>query len=338
MRTSLTRRLVGSLIALMGAACAPEVGGVPTGPLAALQQEQDDESPRYSDWSAPVNLGPAVNSKLADMNPAASKGGRSLYFARGGSPGTFDIWVSQRADANDPWGPAQDVGPAVNSDGGDNSPALSPDGHRLFFNSTRPGGFGGQDLCVARRRDKRDDFGWSAPVNLGRAVNTGANEVQMALVEHDATGRITLYFASNRPGGLGDNDIYASTIFPDGTLGPPVLVAELSTSADDTPGDIRPDGLEMFIASDRPGTLGGQDLWVAVRASPAEPWSTPVNLGPVINTTFNEGGAALSHDGTTLYFHSTANLPGATGPCFGDLGPCVFDVYVTTRSKLDRDP
>ena len=57
-------------------------------------------------------------------------------------------------------------------------------------------------------------------------------------------------------------------------------------------------------------------------------------LGPVVNTAFVDGSPALSHDGTALYFHSTANRPGRLGPCFGDLGPCVFDIYVTTRSGI----
>lgn len=291
----------------------------------------------FTAWTAPVNLGPGVNvAGSADMNPGLSKNGLSLYLARGGL-GTFDIWVAQRGGPDEPWAAVQDLGSTVNSPEGDNSPALSPDGHRLFFNSTRPGGFGGQDLYVARRRDKRDDFGWGVPVNLGSAVNSSANEVQAVLMEDEATETVILYFGSNRPGGLGGSDIYASTLLPDDTFGPPVLVAELSTPFDDNPGDIRKDGLEIFIGSNRPGTIGGIDLWVAVRASPSDPWSTPVNLGPALNTTFNDEGAALSRDGTTLYFHSNANLPGALGPCSGAPGPCFFDIYTTTRSRV-RDP
>jgi hypothetical protein len=89
----------------------------------------------------------------------------------------------------------------------------------------------------------------------------------------------------------------------------------------------------MFLASDRPGTLGAIDLWVATRAKTSDPWSAPVNLGPVVNTTLIDARPALSFDGTTLYFQSTR--PGAVG-CTSPTGPCVFDLWVTTRSRLDE--
>lgn len=63
--------------------------GLAAFPLAA--------APRYSEWSAPQNLGPTVNSPFSELGPAISKDGLSLYFAsnRPGGSGAFDIWVSQ---------------------------------------------------------------------------------------------------------------------------------------------------------------------------------------------------------------------------------------------------
>src|SRR3989454_12066510 len=72
-----------------------------------------------------------------------------------------------------------------------------------------------------------------------------------------------------------------------------------------------------------PGGVGGQDLWVATRATTADPWSTPVNLGPTVNSTAFDGAPALSFDGTTLYFFSE-RLGG-----FGER-----ELYVTTRARL----
>jgi hypothetical protein len=313
---------LAQMCALPVLACQGDSTGAPVAPLTA-------DVIQFTEWSAPVNLGSAVNAAgIAEQNPTVSKDGLSLFLARGGL-GSFDIVVAQRDSREEPWGAAQDV---------EQAPDLSPDGHRLYLQSTRPGGMGGSDLYVARRHDKRDDFGWGVPVNLGSTVNSSAAEVQPAVVDDDVTGIVTLYFASNRPGGLGGFDIYVSTLLPDETFGPPLLVAEPSSPFDDRLADIRKDALEAIVASDRPGTLGGSDLWVAVRTSTSDPWSAPVNLGPVINTTFLDAGAALSHDGTTLFFHTNANRPGATGPCSGALGPCFFDIYVTTRSKLrDRE-
>lgn len=86
---------------------------------------------------------------------------------------------------------------------------------------------------------------------------------------------------------------------------------------------IRRDGLEIFLASDRPGpTPVPFDLWVATRASTSDPWSTPVNLGPVVNSAADEGGAALSFDGRTLYFTSDRLAPSGR-----------HDIWVTTRPK-----
>ena len=168
-------------------------------------------------------------------------------------------------------------------------------------------------------------------MNLGSGVNTTANDAQASLFEDEETETITLYFSSNRLGGPGLDDIYASTLQSDGTFAPAGLLPELSTSSNDRQPAIRRDGLEMFFGSDRLGTLGAIDLWVATPATTHDPWSTPVNLGPVVNTTLIDARPALSFDGTTLYFQSTR--PGAVG-CASGAASCVFDLWVTTRSKL----
>ncbi|MEX2232660.1 MAG: hypothetical protein WD824_10895 [Cyclobacteriaceae bacterium] len=287
------------------------------------------DAPRYSDWSEPVNLGPDVNSSSEDFNPAISRDGLSLYL---GSPRPAvgmvgpDLWVSRRTSVEMPWGPAQNLGSTVNMAAvADNGAALSIDGHRLFFHSNRLLGFGGNDLYVSRRRDHRDDFGWEAPVNLGSAINSTANDVGPAYFE-DQDGTVSLYFTSNRLGGPGATDVYASTLGLDGSFGPPVLVAELSSNSDEQRPAIRRDGLEIFLASNRPGTLGEMDIWVATRATTSDRWSTPQNLGSPVNTIHVDTQPSLSFDGTTLYFTS-ANREGNIG------GPR-FDIWSTTRERL----
>src|SRR5690349_14493816 len=276
---------------------------------ASAFSDDGDGGPKFGPWSAPINLGPPVNSAFAEQNPFISRDGLSLYFTCFSCPGNIggsDIWVSQRASANDPWGTPQNLGLNINTSASESGPALSSDGHRLYFVSNRPGGFGGNDIYVSRRQNKRDDFAWQPPVNLGSGVNTLADEQGPEYFEDDKTGIITLYFGSNRPGGLGGTDIYASTLNENGdeeAFGPAVLVAELSSPFNDQGPSIRRDGLEMFLASDRP-TLGNVDLWVSTRANTSDPWSTPVNLGPTVNSVFADAGPALSFDGTELYFHS----------------------------------
>jgi Tol biopolymer transport system component len=260
-----------------------------------------------------------------------SKDGLSLYFHCTGCPGSVgaDIYVSQRASVAAPWGPPQRLGPTINTASNEQAPMLSVDGHRLFFSSDHPGGFGGHDLYVSRRRDKRDDFAWEPPVNLGSAINTDADEQTPDPFE-DEDGNNVLFFGRG-PIGSGAIDIYVSTLLPNETYGLGVPVTELNTPSVERQPSVRKDGLEIFFASDRPGTVGGLDLWVATRVKTSDPWSTPVNLGPTVNSTQVDARPALSFDGTSLYFQSTR--PGNAG-CTSATGPCVFDLWLTTRTKL----
>ena len=276
--------------------------------------------------SAPVNLGPVINSALNDQQPAISKDGLSLYFAsnRSGGLGGFDMYVSQRASVDDPWSSPLNLGPTVNTGSNEGNPAFSRDEHLMFFQSDRPGGLGGIDLWVSRREHTHDDFGWQPPVNLGAGVNTAAGDQAPSYFENEEEDVPQLYFASDRPGGLGALDIYLSEQMADGSFGPAVLVTDLSSPRGDSRPSIRHDGLEIFFQSNRVGSIGlSNDLWVATRDSTLDAWSTPVNLGPTINTAFSEQNPYLSSDGKTLFFAS--DRPGGFG------GP---DLYMTTRAKL----
>jgi hypothetical protein len=283
---------------------------------------------QFSDWSEPVNLGPVVNSESNERHPAISPNGLSLYITsdRPGGLGGVDIWVSQRASTDDPWEPPENLGATINTAYNEGVPNLTPDGHWMYFNSNRPGGCGADDLYVSYRGDTSDDFAWEPAVNLGCQVNTEFDDDGPTYFEDNKTGTVTIYLNSNRPGGIGQANIYASTLGNDGTFAPATLVPELSSHATDGRTAIRRVGLEMFISSNRPGSLGSNDIWVSTRDSTLDSWSTPVNLGPPIDSGFSDGGAALSCDGTTMYFYSTR--PGGFGG---------QDLYVTTRTALCDD-
>jgi hypothetical protein len=292
---------------------------------------------RFSEWLAPVSVGAPVNTTTSEFSPFLTKDGLSLYFASNNRPGGYggiDIWVSQRSSVAAAWSEPQNLGLTINGPYDEAAPFISIDGHTLYFQSNRPGaGHGGGDLYVARRHNKRDDFGWQAPVNLGSGVNSASDESSPWLFEDDQTGAITLYFTSNREGGPGPvgsnapgfagqqgSDIYASTYGPDEQFGPATLVTELSTASFDNRPSVSRDGLEIYFESNRPGSIlnaAGQpsfDLWVARREATSDSWSAPVNVGPVVNTNGPDRNPALSFDGVELPNKVEIKLKSQGGP------------------------
>jgi WD40 repeat protein len=291
--------------------------------MLAIASTYPKAAPKYSGWTAPVNLGAPVNSTFADAGPAISKNGLSLYFhsERPGSLGSTDLWVSQRASEDEQWGPPVNVGTAVNTPFTEAVAALSRDEHWLFFGSDRPGGSGGVDIWVSYRQHIHDPFDWQPAVNLGTGVNSTAAEGAMTYFENEG-GAAQLFFQSARSGGIGATDIYVSEQFPNGTFGPAILVPELSSLGLDQHPSIRFDGLEMFLFSDRPGGFGAVDLWVSTRATIHDVWSTPTNLGAIVNSAAGDFQPYIAADRETLYFGSMR--PGGLGS---------QDIWVTTRSK-----
>lgn len=278
----------------------------------------------FSTFSLPQNLGQTVNSLDNEQTSAVSPNGLSLYFSsdRAGGQGQGDIWVSQRATLTSAWGTPQNLGAIVNSGSGENSPAFSLDGRTMFFNSSRPG-FGGQDIYITTRTDPNNDFGWTAPVNLGAVINTADAEAVGSYFEDPTTGIATLFFSSNRAGGLGDLDTYQSTRNANGTFNAPTIVTTLSSVSRDVRPFIRRDGLEVYLSSDRIGGLG-RDIWVSTRASTSAQWNPPVNLTS-LNSDSEDESPSLSPDGSVLYFFS---------PRSGGSG--LTDLYAATRVSINR--
>jgi hypothetical protein len=294
----------------------------------------------YSPWSAPQNLEGVVNSVSNDQHPALSPDGLSLYFAsdrpgsvRGSLPGTLDLWMSQRLTKDSAWGSPVNLGPTVNSTYTEFAPNLSFDGHYLYFGSERTGGCGMRDVWAAYRSDVTANEGvggWETPVDLGCVLNSSFFDDGPTYFQDPKTGTVTMYLTSqNRPGGLGDFDIWASMQQIDGTWAVPVDVAELNSVDRDTRTAIRHDGLEIFLTSMRPGGVTDAngaptlDLWVSTRISTSDAWGAPVAMGNDINTAYSDGAPAISADGTELYFYS--NRPGGSG---------LNDLYVVKRTKI----
>lgn len=282
---------------------------------------------QFTDWSTPVNMGPVVNSPYVDSCVTVAKNGLSMFFFSSryaqNTSAPWHLYVSQRPSQHAPWGIPQEIA-GFNDGLGATCPALSPDEHRLYFSSNRAGGCGGSDIWVSRRHDRRDDFGWQPPVNLGCTVNSSSYENLPSIFEDD-NGTEVLYFGSGRANGPGNGDIWESRMQPDGSFGPPKLIAELSTTSSENGGmGVRRDGLEIVFGSNRPGGPfpGTADLWTASRESTSDLWSAPVPLTGLSSASFDGGRMSFSFDGRTLYFIS--DRPGGVGS---------RDLYYSTREK-----
>jgi hypothetical protein len=295
--------------------------------LLAVLASFPTAAPRFSEWSAPANLGSVVNSSSNDSTPAVSKDGRSLYFGtnRPNGAGLLDIWVSQWDDAIGTWGAPTNLGDIVNSEFVDTAPSLSRDEHWLFFHSNRTGGRGGFDLWAAYREHTHDDLGWQPPVNVGSGVNSASDETDPDYFENEDGGLPQLFYGSNRPGGPGGFDFYVSTLQLDGRFGSGNLIAELSSPVADPGLMVRFDGLEAFFFSRRSGgILGSIDMWTATRETVFDPWSAPGHLTS-LNTAGIDQAPHIGADRETLYFAS--DRAGGSGG---------LDLYVTTRTKKSQ--
>ena len=280
----------------------------------------------FGDWSAPVNVGPPINTTYNDNYAVLSRDELTMYFTsdRPGSLGGDDLWFATRESVDSPWREPQNMGAPINTTFTDSLPFLSSNEHVLYFYSTRPAGSCGSpgpgDIWMTRRRNKHSD--WEEPINLGCDLNTSADEIAPAFFKDPETEQAWLFYGSNRPGSA-DYDVYASPLAEHGVAGPGILVPEFSSPGRDTRIFIRKDGLEAFITSNRPGGQGGIDIWTSTRQTVSDAWSVPTNLGIPVDSSSNDGSPWLSKDGTTLYFFS--DRPGSLGK---------RDIWYTTRVKL----
>ncbi len=162
-------------------------------------------------WTEPVNLGPPVNSRVWESQPSMASDGRTLYFVRGmhgaGGIRSMDIHSSvMQPDGS--WSKPEKLGDNVNTPHQEESVQIHPDGRTLYFSSDGHPGMGGLDIFVSR---KQDDGSWGPAMNLGYPINTSADENSLLV---NANGDVA-YFASDRPGGHGDLDLYGFELYPE---------------------------------------------------------------------------------------------------------------------------
>lgn len=155
-------------------------------------------------WTNPQNLPGKINTGSWESQPSLSADGKTMYFIRRvsarGMENDADVFVSTLQE-DGTWGIATRLPNTINTPYPEESVLIHPDGKTLYFASRGHKGFGGLDLFVSRMDANGN---WGPAENLGYPINTSADENSLLV---SADGEIA-FFASDRPGGFGDLDIY----------------------------------------------------------------------------------------------------------------------------------
>jgi hypothetical protein len=141
-----------------------------------------------------------------------------------------------------------------------------------------------------------------------------------------STNKLTLYFASERPGGEGNRDLYQATraSVDDDWGNVTNLGTGVNTSSFEANPYVSEDGTTLYFTSDRAGGEGGFDIWVATRASTIEEFGDVQNPGPAINTPAPDGGATMPAGELSIYFGTQDLADGFGG----------YDLYTATRPSV----
>ena len=194
------------------------------------------------------------------------------------------------------------IGREINSEFEDYGPVLNEAEDEIIFTTRRRDGNLNpnvaddnkpwEDIFISRKENGT----WSYASNIGDRINTPYHDSNLAL---SADGK-TLYILKDEGGG----DIYYCNQLSNGNWGPPVpLPGIINSSFEEKSITISKDGKTLYFSSNRPGGLGGTDLYKATKDAKGE-WANVKNLGPAINTAFDEEGPFIDYDLVTLYFSS----------------------------------
>ncbi|MFC7668741.1 OmpA family protein [Hymenobacter humi] len=238
---------------------------------------------------APVALPAPLNSFKFQYFPALTADNRFLLFTgRPAASSGEDLFVS-RQNKDGSLGAPIPISPAINTSYNEGAGSISGDGKTLVFASCdRPKAIGNCDLYISRRTGNN----WSAPVNLGTNVNSTEWDSQPTL---SADGR-TLYFTSTRRGGQGQEDIYVTTLQPNGAWSPAKnLGTPVNTPGKDMAPFIHASGTTLYYVTDGLVGMGGLDVFRCEQTVPGR-WGVPKNLGYPLNTFENEASLFITSD------------------------------------------
>jgi outer membrane protein OmpA-like peptidoglycan-associated protein len=207
-------------------------------------------------WTKAKPLAGNINSSSNEGALNISQDGQWLIFTgcnfQNGF-GSCDLFISYLTPEG--WSAPENMGPAFNTEFWESAPSLSPDKRDLYFTSSRPGGYGGNDLYVSHRGENGR---WSTPENMGPQINTAGDE-SAPFIHADNS---SLYFTSNGLPGYGGDDLFVVRKNASGEWGiPENLGYPINTIENEGSLVVAADGKTAFYASDRADSRGQLDLY-----------------------------------------------------------------------------
>ncbi|MEZ4804511.1 MAG: OmpA family protein [Bacteroidia bacterium] len=251
----------------------------------------------------PQNLGPNVNSEDGEYWPGLTLDGKYFYYTRMKMKGDRPYEDFYRSDVIDSiFGPSVRLPEPVNTSGNEGTISVTADGKIIFFSAKDrvspngvPIGQGGFDIYFSAYHDGQ----WSKPVNIGPPINSPSWDAQPSI----SPDGLTLYFASDRPGGYGGADIWKST-FKDGRFQlPENLGPEINTAGEEQSPFIHYDNQTLYYSSDGLPGVGGMDIYVS-KIDEEGNYSSPTNVGYPINSQKDELGLIVDRLGHFGYLSS----------------------------------
>lgn len=182
----------------------------------------------------------------------------------------------------------------INSANRDYFPALTADGQTIIFTRVVQGN---EDFYISTKKDNE----WQKAQPLSNRINTPNYNEGAQSISPD--GKYLFFTGCNRPDGMGRCDIYVSR--KEGNdWGKAINLGKVINSEYwESQPSISPDGSTLYFVSNRPGGVGGYDIWKSMLTNEGD-WTTPENLGPNVNTPYDENTPFMHADGKTLYFSS----------------------------------
>ena len=242
-----------------------------------------------------------INSPYPEMGPLVSPDGKTLYFSRRGDPkdkggkgDLEDIWYSEWNETTQGWGEAKNIGAPLNNEGPNFINSISPDGNTLLLgNSYNEDGTMEDGVSISHRTKE----GWSFPERL--TIEKDENINARANFFMSNSQKILLLSIEHKKDNIGHRDLYVSFRSDDGTWTKPTnLGTTVNTTATEEAPFLASDDRTLYYASDGLNGYGGSDIYVTRRQDDTwTNWSTPENLGPIVNSSRNEAYLSIPASG-----------------------------------------